>query len=1203
MLRKIAAFEARYQLRSPLFVLSFLIFFLLTFGAVTSPNIQIGGPRGSTHLNAPYALLQTMATMHVMAIFIVTAFVANVVLRDEESGFAPLLRATRIRKFDYLLGRFIGAMAVAFLVTLAVPLAFAIGSLMPWQDAEQIGPLVLSHYLYASLVMGLPTLLVLGAGFFALATVTRSMMWSYVGTVAFLVLFGASRALLRDPAFNTLAALSDPFGIGALGQATKYWTTVERNSLLPPLQGLLLQNRLIWLAAAAALFALAYRLFSFEPKRTRSHPKKAKTTNEPPPQLKPLAAPKRGRGTGLAQFLALARFDMAFVFRSPAFFVLLAIGLFNALASLLISATERGVSYFPVTRSVVTVLEGGFSFILVLIAVYYAGELVWRDRERRMHEIVDASAAPNWAFLAPKVLAISGVLLGCYLVASAAGMALQLAKGYFDLQPLGYLLWLVLPGLIAALLLAILSVFVQALSPHKYVGWALMLVFTVATMVMATLGFEDKLYTFGEAPAVPLSDMNAMGRFWIGRAWLQAYWLAFGAVLLALTHLLWRRGAETRLRPRLQALRHRLRGRAGLLLGASSLAWLGCGAWVFYNTHVLNEYEPAPAAEQRQADYEKTLLPYAELPQPTIAELELQVDLFPRQTRAETQGSYVLENRSGQPISQVHIAWMRGLQMQALELDGARLEQDLKRFDYRIYRLATPMQPGERRSLRFRTLLEEKGFVNDRPLTQIVANGSFVNHAMLTPGLGVQRRYFLDDRAKRRKYGLPPEQRVAKLEDESARAHNYLRRDSDWVSAHITLTTDADQTPVAPGRIISDRISGSGPGARRTLETRSEAPVANFFSLQSARYQIQQENWVSPQGKPVALQVFYHPPHAHNVGRMLAAMKASLEVYSRAFGPYQFSHARILEFPAYERFAQAFSGTMPYSEAIGFIQDFKDEDSEEKVDLVTMVTAHEIAHQWWAHQINGANKQGMTLLSETFAQYSALLVMEKLYGRAQIRKFLKYELDSYLRSRASELVEELPLARVENQPYIHYRKGAVAMYALKEAVGEDVVNRALRKLLAEFAFKPAPYADSRDFLRLLRAEAGPQHEQLIADLFERITLYDIKASQAWAQKRADGRFEVGFTVEAKKFYADGKGHETEVPLQSEALDIGAFSAEPGKKGFSQAAVLRMERQALKTGRQEIRLLLDRAPAFVGADPYNLVLDRNSDDNLVKVELR
>jgi aminopeptidase N len=384
--------------------------------------------------------------------------------------------------------------------------------------------------------------------------------------------------------------------------------------------------------------------------------------------------------------------------------------------------------------------------------------------------------------------------------------------------------------------------------------------------------------------------------------------------------------------------------------------------------------------------------------------------------------------------------------------------------------------------------------------------------------------------------------------------------------------------------------------------TRTDAPIQHFFSIQSAHYAVQNDTWKARDGSPVSLAVYYHPPHDHNVRRMLEAMKASLDLFARSFSPFQFKQARILEFPAYEGFAQSFANTIPYSEAIGFIQNHNEKKNDETIDLVTYVTAHELGHQWWAHQVIGANKQGATMLSEAFAQYSALLVMEQLYGKEQIRKFLKGELDRYLSSRGGEAVEELPLNRVENQSYIHYQKGSLTMYWLKEVVGTDVVNRALRRLLAQFAFQPAPYPSSSDFLRLLREEAGPGHDQLITDLFEKITLYDMKASTATATKLPGGKYEVSFTVEGRKLYADGKGKETEAPLD-EPFDIGVFTDEPGKKGYKRESVLLMERRSIKTGQQIVTVIVDREPKLVGVDPYNKRIDRNSDDNFSRIKLQ
>jgi ABC-2 type transport system permease protein len=1198
MLARIAIFELRYQLRSPLFFVGFAIFFLLTFASVVIDQIHIGS-RGNVNVNSPYAILQTLAVMNVFAVFIVTAFVANVVIRDQQTGFAPILFSTRLRKRDYLAGRFLGAMVVALLLLASVPLAIAVGSIMPWLDPEKVGPFVLSHYLYALFLFGLPSLLVAGAGFFALATATRSMMWTYVGLVAFLALYFASVTLLRDPAYDSVTALIDPFGISALDVASKYWTATERNTLLPRMAGVLLENRLIWLAVAFVMFAVAYGVFRFEAKgESRRQASAGADADRPATTLVPRRAPSAG-GNAVQAFLALTRFDMRSVFKSPAFFVLLAMGVLNAYASLEGTVTDRDVSYFPVTRAVIEALDGAFAFIPLIIAIYYSGELVWRDRDQRIHEIVDACPAPNWALMLPKVLAVGGVLFASLLVGVLTGMLFQLGHGYWRLEPLHYLLWSLLPQTILVWQFAVLTVLVQSLVPHKALGWAVMLVYFAISITLVNLGYEHGLYRYAAVPRVPLSDMNGMGRFWIARAWLELYWSAFAVILVVVTQLLWRRGAETRLGPRVALARRQFRGAPAAIVASAAVVWVGSGAFIYYNTNILNDYgtHTQRGEERYLAAYEKALLAYESVPQPKIVAVQLAVQLYPKEVRADTVGSYVIENRTGQPLSVLHVSWMRPLEMQELDVGAATLEKEYKEFNYRIYRLAVPLAAGERRTLRFRTRLQERGFPNRRPLTRIVENGSFIENSAISPFLGVSRDVLLKDRSKRRRYGLPADLRPPKLEDTGADAYHYLRHDSDWVNAELAVTTDADQTPVAPGYTVSDEVKDG----RRTLVTRTEAPIHHFFSIQSARYAVAQDVWTARDGGKVDLAVYYFPAHDHNVQRILTAMKASLDVFSERFGPYQFRQARILEFPAYERFAQSFANTIPFSEGIGFIQDFDAAQADHSIDLVTFVTAHELGHQWWGHQVIGAYKQGDTMLSESFAQYSALLVMEKLYGREHIRKFLKNELDQYLRNRGTEVVEELPLERVEDQPYIHYNKGALVMYWLKEAVGEEAVDHALQKLLARYAFKPAPYPSTTDFLALLRNEAGSAHDREITDLFEKITLYDMKAHDAVARKQPDGRYQVSFTIEGRKLHADGKGRESEVPLE-EPFDVGAFMVEPGKQGYTRDSVLSIQRMLIKGGRQTVTLLLDKRPLLVGIDPFNERIDRNSEDNLTSVKL-
>lgn len=1205
MFGKIAGFELRYQLKSPVLWIVFLLFFLLTFFAVSSDNVSIGGGGGNIHENSPFSIIMSTAVMAIFAQFVVVAFVANVILRDVETGFGPIIQSTRMSKFDYLFGRFTGAFIASMIVLTAVPIGMMIGSFMPWVDPETIGPFVGWHYLYGYFVAGVPTLFLCACMFFALATITRSMMGSYVGLVTFLVLYFVLSGIFNRPEHEDLVNLLEPYGIGALVQETRYWTAAERNTLAPPIADGWLINRAIWMGVALVSLAASYFLFSFSAKGSKASRKRAKLDAQAATDPLITTAGHAARrsftgGAAWSQMLARARFEFAYVMTGPAFIVLLMVGLLNAYGALWYADSLGGnITVFPVTMLMAQALLGSFTLFPIIIATYYSGELVWRDREKRMHEIVDTTPAPDWTFVAPKVLALFAVLASCIAVSVLAGVLVQVLKGFSAVNIGQYLIWYALPALYSCFTFAALAVFAQVVTPHKFIGWGVMLIYLIGSITLSQLGFDHNLYLYGNTPNTPLSEMNEHSHYWIGAAWFQLYWSIFALLLIVLSYTLWRRGADTRLIPQLVRLPRRLAGAAGATVAVLLVSFAGVGGWIYYNTNVLNDYRSSLAGEARLADMERALLQYEDAPQPKVTDVVLNVELFPREHRAVTTGSYTIENRTGAALTEVHLMWPQQLELDTVEIDGATLADDFaeheQSFPFQIWRLETPMQPNERRQIRFTTRYEAPGFTNDGSAIPVNNNGTFMNDRMLAPVLGFDRSGLLQDRARRRRYGLEPDLRMARLEDDDARQFQYLRHDADWVNADITVTTDAGQIPIAPGyEVSSETVNG-----RVTTRFRTDAPIMHFFSIQSADYEVARDRW-----NDVELAVYYDRHHPYNVDRMMRAMKVSFDVFTREFSPFQFRQMRILEFPAYAQFAQSFANTVPYSESIGFIARYDDATAEretEKVDYVTYVTAHEIAHQWWAHQLIGADMQGSTMLSETFASYSALLVMEEILGRDQVRRFLRQELDNYLRSRGGEVIEELPLMRVENQGYIHYRKGGVVMYFLRNEVGEEPVNRAMQRLLQEYAFRGAPYPRSSDFVRILREEVGdnPAHQDLITDLFERITLYDARVVSAQTRERSDGRWDVTMVVEARKLYADGEGAETEAPLDEE-FEIGIFTAEPGEGAFASSDVVLFERHPVRSGRQTITLTVDREPRFAGVDPYNKRIDRNSDDNVMAV---
>jgi aminopeptidase N len=402
------------------------------------------------------------------------------------------------------------------------------------------------------------------------------------------------------------------------------------------------------------------------------------------------------------------------------------------------------------------------------------------------------------------------------------------------------------------------------------------------------------------------------------------------------------------------------------------------------------------------------------------------------------------------------------------------------------------------------------------------------------------------------------------------------------------ISTSADQLAIAPGSLTREWQENG----RRYFEYKLDHQSLNFSNFMSARYEVAREDW-----NGIKLEVYYDRQHPWNVPRMMNSMKKSLDYYTKNFGPYYHKEARIIEFPRVATFAQAFPGTMPYSESIGFIANINKPDD---IDFIFYVVAHEMAHQWWAHQVVGANMEGATVLSESLAQYSALMVMEKEYGRDMMRKFLKYEMDNYLRSRGTERLKERPLITVEaNQGYIHYRKASVVLYYLKEMIGEEAVNRALRKVIQQYAYAQPPYPTSHALVDALQEQTPPDLQYLIKDLFEDITIFSNRTLDASAQKRADGKYDVTLKVEAHKYKADAKGNETEVPV-NDFIDIGAF-AKPAKK-MQYGDTLHRERVHITQKESTLTFVTDSLPDKAGIDPFALLIDRIPDDNTKSVTL-
>ncbi|KAF1692707.1 ABC transporter permease/M1 family aminopeptidase [Pseudoxanthomonas koreensis] len=1200
MLRHLLSFERRLLLRNGVFWIVMLVFALLGFGSMASDNVSFGGGVGNIMRNAPAVVIALLGSFSVMSVLLTTIFVAGIALRDFEQRTAELFFATPMRKRDYLLGRFGGGFLASLAIMLATAFGLWLGSLMPWLDQARLGPTPWPAYAWAFAVLVLPNLLFLSALLFLLATLTRSMLYSYIGVIAFFVLWTVSGFLTQDLDSRWVGALLDPSGTAAVGEHIRYWSSAQYNQDLPALTGLLLGNRVLWLGVAVALLLAAFRLFRADREglvlRRRRKAGAAEAEAPPLPGVAasattlalPVATLRQGAAARWTQYRQLAAFDLRGALASAPFLVMLVLGLLMVFSVLKFGSSMYGTELYPVTRRMLSAIDGGMSLFLVIVVTFYAGELVWRERSLRVAEATDAYALPDWIPLAAKMTALAGLAVALLLAGALFTAGWQLGHGHTAIEPLLYLKGIAL-SVLPFVLMAALAVFLQAVSGNKFIGYLLMIVYLVSRAAMGMLDLDHLLYRYGSATPTPYSDMNHYGHFIGPHLLLRAYWAAFAAALLVVALLFWPRGTSLALRDRLRQARARLRGPALATLAASLLVFAGLGGWIFHNTNVLNEYVPGDLAKERAAQYEKDYRQYKDLPQPRIASIRADVDIYPERRSVDIRGSYRLENRTGAPIPELHVAINPNVEVRRLEFGPHSVVKTDEVHGYTIYRLTTPLAPGAAMDFEFELSSEPHGFPLNGGGTSVVYNGTFFNNYAALPQFGYDERRQLQDRNDRRKQDLPQLPRMNPIDDVAARGSNYLTSAGDWVDFETTVSTSDGQIALAPGYLQREWEQDG----RRYYHYRSEAKLLPFFSWLSADWQVARDRW-----NDVAIEVYHHPTHGWNVPRMIDSTRKSLDYFSRNFSPYQFRQFRILEFPGYQTFAQAFAGTIPYSESIGFIADLRD---EEDIDYVFYVTAHEAAHQWWAHQLIGANVQGATMLSESLAQYSALMVMEQEYGPRQMRRFLKYELDRYLMSRATERVEEQPLALNENQQYIHYNKGSVVFYALRDAIGEEKLNAVLAEFVQQWGFKGPPYPTTRDFLDLLYARTGPEHHPFIRDLFERIVFWNHRVTTADVRKRDDGKYVVTLKVHAEKVSTDGKGKETEEPIDVD-VDIGVF-ARPADGKEVDERVLYLRKHRITAADATLELVVDELPYEAGIDPYNKLIDRDSGDNRKKTTLQ
>jgi len=650
--------------------------------------------------------------------------------------------------------------------------------------------------------------------------------------------------------------------------------------------------------------------------------------------------------------------------------------------------------------------------------------------------------------------------------------------------------------------------------------------------------------------------------------------------------LLWARGREPGFGVR---LRMAYRGLTRLTVWAAAAALgliLTLGGFIFYNTNVVNQYRTASKKTERSADYERRYGKYAGIAQPKLEATSLRVEIYPDKREMEIGGAYVLANTSSAAIDSIHLATFPGVATEAVSFSRpaapALLDDDL---GYRIYALEKPLQPGDSLQLSFKVNVAPHGFRNNGGDTFVFENGTYFTNLDLLPAIGYQRNRELNRMAVRKQYGLATRPAVPSIDDTESRR---VRVGGDRLRFEAIVGTSGDQTAIAPGAL---RRTWTERG-RRYFHYAADVPINNDYAVFSADYALHEEQWspLAGSGHAVAIQIFHHSKHSAALGRMVASVRASLERYTREFGPYPHSYLRLIENPARGMGVESAPATLEYGEGFSLLNPG---DGPQDLDLVFAVVAHGVAHEWWGEEVAPADVEGSGLLNRSLETYSAMRVVEDTLGPDRLGRYLLFMREQYgtPSTRAAP-----PLLRATDS-FAYSRKGPFALYALREYIGKDRVDDALRRLFEKHSSGAPPLPISLDLYRELQAVTPNQFQSLLHDLFEKNTFWDLEIDRATAQQTAAGAWQVMLNVRARKVVVDEMGIETEMPM-NDLVQVGVFGAT--EKGEESRKPLYMQLHRIRSGSQTITVTVPSKPTGTGIDPNNLLVDRDPENNIKNV---
>ena len=1062
--------EISYLVTQPVFWILIVVLGMLTLSlgpAVFIPS-ESGTDGQSVWINSRYALLQFFAFSGLLGYTVLGSLLAGIsVIRDMDSGIAPIMNSTPLSPSEYVVGKVVGVSAVLCLALLW-HIAMTIIAYEWISGVERDlgrGPFNLWHYVSMGFLGAFPGLWIGAAStFFATLWTRRSLVVYAVPAMLLVITISTALVTPSDTSWSLPAMLFDLSGIRwmfhtifATDQGIAHYNTAP-----VALDGIYIANRFIMVGLGVLALALsvpAARLWmrasstSWLMKLVHSKlwSKKKRLDQVPPAELlvvESFPAMSVKCTSWWREVLYVAGMEVKEAFKQPVYFLVVLV----LLGLVLEAVNESGVgilgtSMYLTAGSISVAAFPILGGILCMLILMFVAESSHRDERTRLADIIHTLPVRSFSIVAGRFLSGIGLVV-CVLAIVVVLCLVQLsAQGaeFVVLQP-----FLVVWG---GLLLPTLALWSAGtlLIAGGVKNWA-----TTYTVSLLLLGFS--IYATGRGwvdwstnwllwGALRWSDMGAFVQdteaLLLNRGWV----MSLATLLLLIAAVQYRRtDVDQKKTTRIVVSRSRVMKGVGLaLLALFVLSLIGFTRW---NIH--DGFQGKGVKQQAKTYWQENMSTWRDYQPPNLVFMDIDVVLDPATSHMRLKGRYTLVNRTNYPMQVLPFTMPSAFEKISWWIGDHMVEHE-NRAGLHLVPLDSTLAIGDTARI---------GFSYEAYIPNGMSrNGGALSHFILPSGvlLSSARGDFLpilgydERRGVLKENGYEPVDKDPRFTHLKERAKNEA---SLPYMSRIQVTAPAEYTITATGT----EVSRSEANGSHTVLWETQYPVG-AVNVMAGKWDEQKRG---------SNAIYYHPAHDQNIDALLDALTAARDHYSEWFSPYPWGSLRISEFPNVASTATAYPTNISFSEGMGFLTRPEIEGYQAYI-----IAAHEVAHQWWGHLISPSYEPGADVLTEAMANYATVRLLEIEKGPEARDFFLEWLEERYMAERRID--RELPLSEStlgsSDAETVVYNKGALVLWQMHTYLGTDRMDAAMHAFFEQYAAHTGKRPGLDEFLSAVREHA------------------------------------------------------------------------------------------------------------------------------------